>query len=76
MQLCEEIYAHANASLLNKTELEIYLEEPALNPKVWKELDVLTWWKSNQERFPILSRMAADILRVPITTLANESALF
>ena len=75
VQLCEEIYANVNASSLNKTELEIYLEEPALNPKVWKELDGLTWWKSNQERFPILLRMAADILSVPITTVASESSL-
>ena len=75
MHLCEEIHANVNASVLNKTELEISLEEPAFNPNVWKELDILIWWKSNhQERFPILSRMATDILSVPITIVASEYA--
>jgi hypothetical protein len=27
--------------------------------------DVLAWWKSNQETFPILARMAKDFLAVP-----------
>ena len=74
VQLCEEIYASVNVSSLNKTELEIYLEEPILSPNIWKELDILTWWKSNRERFPILSKMAVDILSVPITTVASEYA--
>ena len=74
VQLCEEIYANVNASSLNKNELEIYLEEPILSPNIWKELDILIRWKSNRERFPILSKMAVDILSVPITTVASESA--
>ena len=36
-------------------------------------LDVLAWWKGERLRFPILSRMAADILSVPITTVVSES---
>ena len=35
--------------------------------------DILRWWKLNSERFPILSRMARDILAVPISTVAFES---
>ncbi|XP_054817665.1 zinc finger BED domain-containing protein RICESLEEPER 2-like [Prosopis cineraria] len=70
----QDIYAIMDHSSLDKSELENYLEEPILKPDSWKELDVLNWWKSNQHRYPILSRMAADILSIPITTVASESA--
>ena len=34
----------------------------------------MRWWKLNSERFPVLSRMARDVLAVPISTVASESA--
>ena len=34
----------------------------------------MRWWKLNSERFPLLSRMARDILAVPISIVASESA--
>ncbi|KAJ9546731.1 hypothetical protein OSB04_019274 [Centaurea solstitialis] len=37
------------------------------------EFDVLRWWKVDSERFPILSKMARDLLVVPISTVASES---
>ena len=74
MQDYQDIYASMDHSSMNKFELETYLEEPILKPDNWKELDVLNWWKNNQQRFPILSKMATDILSIPITTVASESA--
>jgi len=35
--------------------------------------DVLQWWKRNEERYPVLARMARDVLAIPITTVASES---
>ncbi|XP_028797621.1 zinc finger BED domain-containing protein DAYSLEEPER-like [Neltuma alba] len=70
----QDIYAIMDHSSMDKSELETYLEEPILKPDNWKDLDVLNWWKNNQTRFPNLSRMAADILSIPITTVASESA--
>ncbi|XP_054796161.1 zinc finger BED domain-containing protein DAYSLEEPER-like [Prosopis cineraria] len=62
------------SSVSTSTSFDDAFDEPILKPDSWKELDVLNWWKSNQHRYPILSRMAADILSIPITTVASESA--
>ncbi|KAF7826931.1 zinc finger BED domain-containing protein DAYSLEEPER-like [Senna tora] len=61
-------------SQLGKSQLELYLEEAKLEFKFHKDLDVLRYWKDNRGRFPDLSLMAFDILSIPITTVASESA--
>ncbi|XP_019177888.1 PREDICTED: zinc finger BED domain-containing protein RICESLEEPER 2-like [Ipomoea nil] len=35
--------------------------------------DILRWWKVNSARFPILSKIARDILVIPISTVASKS---
>ena len=40
----------------------------------YSELDVLEHWKNQQKRYPDLSIMASDVLSIPITTVASESA--
>ena len=54
-----------------KSELEEYLSEKIVAPT--SKFDVLAWWKGNSSKFPILSKMAADILSIPISTVASES---
>ncbi|XP_020999373.1 zinc finger BED domain-containing protein RICESLEEPER 2-like [Arachis duranensis] len=56
-----------------KNQLDIYLTEATLfcNDAI---IDVLQWWKDNHHRFPTLSLMARDLLSIPITTVASESA--
>jgi DNA-binding XRE family transcriptional regulator len=56
----------------SKSELEKYLAEEAENPDV--KIDILAWWKVNSSRFPILGHMARDVLAIPITSVASESA--
>ncbi|KAI0496843.1 hypothetical protein KFK09_023167 [Dendrobium nobile] len=53
-----------------KSELDIY--EPKIDSNI--DLDILKFWQGNQYRFPSLSAMARDILCIPITTVASESA--
>ncbi|KAJ4783290.1 Zinc finger BED domain-containing protein RICESLEEPER 2 [Rhynchospora pubera] len=53
-----------------KSDLDIYLEEPVFKRK---ELDVLTWWRENSVKFPILSKLAHDVLCIPTTTATSES---
>ena len=55
-----------------KTELEKYLAEETEDPET--KLDILAWWKVNSNRFPVLGHMARDVLAIPITTVASESA--
>ncbi|CAN4094386.1 unnamed protein product [Withania somnifera] len=57
-----------------KTQLDLYLEEANLDRKTNPNLDVLGFWKDNRLRYPELSLMARDVLSVPITTVASESA--
>ena len=38
------------------------------------DFDALEWWKANNLKFHILSKMVSDILSIPITTIASESA--
>ncbi|OMO74048.1 putative Zinc finger, BED-type [Corchorus capsularis] len=52
----------------NRSELDVYLK------KKGGDFDVLGWWKMNRSRFPILSYMTRDVLTVPVSTVASESA--
>ena len=36
--------------------------------------DILDWWKLNASNYPILSKISRDILAIPISTIASESA--
>jgi len=38
------------------------------------EFDILLWWKVNAPKYPILAEIARDILAIPISTVASESA--
>ncbi|KAK4382226.1 putative AC transposase [Sesamum angolense] len=55
-----------------KSELEKYLGEDVEMHR--DKFDILNWWKVNTQRFPILSKMARDVLAVPVSTVASESA--
>ncbi|XP_041017905.1 zinc finger BED domain-containing protein RICESLEEPER 2-like [Juglans microcarpa x Juglans regia] len=59
-------------SLATKSELERYLSEKCEEDDV--KFDLLTWWKVNSIRYCVLSRVARDVLAVPISTVASESA--
>lgn len=63
---------HVNVT--GKSELDLYLDEAQLEPRFFEKLDVLKYWKDRQQRYPNLSRMACDVLSIPITTVASESA--
>ena len=57
------------------SDLDEYLSEKPKNlSHADEEFDVLGWWKFNSVRFPVLSELARDVLAMPISTVASESA--
>ncbi|XP_038877573.1 zinc finger BED domain-containing protein RICESLEEPER 1-like [Benincasa hispida] len=54
------------------SEVDIYLLEPRVKRE--DNFDVLDWWKGNSSRYKILRKIARDLLAVPISTVAFESA--
>ncbi|GKA22438.1 zinc finger BED domain-containing protein DAYSLEEPER-like protein [Tanacetum coccineum] len=60
-----------SASQQSKSELDQYLEESLL-PRS-HEFEVMRWWKLNEPKYPTLSKMAHDILTLPVSTVDPES---
>jgi 5-methylcytosine-specific restriction endonuclease McrA len=58
----------------SKNELDRYLEEETLPNYDNDNFDILGWWKLEGTRYPTLRLVARDILAIPITTVASESA--
>ena len=56
----------------NRTELDRYLAEECEEDA--KRFDILAWWKGQASRFPILSKLARDVLAIQISIVASESA--
>jgi len=46
------------------------LEEASIDKE--ENLDILSYWKANQYRYPELAFMARDILSIPVSTVASE----
>ncbi|KAK4257425.1 hypothetical protein QN277_007016 [Acacia crassicarpa] len=66
-----DVYIMETSSQQMKSELDQYLEESLL-PRV-PDFDVLGWWKLNRVKYPTLSKMARDILCVPVSTVPADS---
>jgi len=53
-------------------ELESYLSKVTIHRS--DQFNILAWWQMNSAEYPTLSRMVRDILAVPASTVASESA--
>lgn len=41
-----------------------------------KELNILNWWSLNAIKFPSLSKLARDILAIPLSMVSSCSYIF
>ena len=73
---------HASSSSLSSSsplssELEFYLRndlQSTLDETQIENLDVLGWWKSVKNQYPVISSIARDLLVVSMSTVASELA--
>ena len=56
-----------------KNEVDKYLGDYCEGAKD-VTFDILAWWKANSSKYPALSQLARDVLAMPISTVASESA--
>jgi hypothetical protein len=56
----------------HRTEIEQYFAEDVETPN--ETFDILMWSKVNSTKFMVLSKKARDVLAIPLTTVAFESA--
>ena len=57
-----------------RNELDAYLDDDVFPTVEDEGFSVLGWWKSSAEIYPVLSRMARDVLAIPVSNIASKSA--
>ncbi|PSR85196.1 Zinc finger BED domain-containing protein [Actinidia chinensis var. chinensis] len=58
----------------SKSDLDWYLEEPVIP---WSEdFNLLKWWRDASPKYPVLSRMARDLLAIPISVVTADDAYY
>ncbi|KAG8490887.1 hypothetical protein CXB51_014711 [Gossypium anomalum] len=65
-------YLNESSTRSEKSQLDIYLEEPEL--ELNSQIDVLDYWSKSSVRYNELSLLARNLLAIPISTVASESA--
>ena len=68
-----ESFLQVEQSVGCRNELEKYLAENC-DGKKDVNFEILEWWRDNCNRFQVLSKVVKDVLAVPVSTVASESA--
>ncbi|GKA24588.1 zinc finger BED domain-containing protein RICESLEEPER 2-like protein [Tanacetum coccineum] len=66
-------YKDANVEKCDKSELKMYLDEGLLEGHWGMKFNALEWWNIHQLKYPVLSKMANDVLAIPVSTVASEA---
>ena len=62
----------ARSTNLDSIELDSYLSKVPIHQS--DQFNILEWWQMNLGEYPMLSRMATDILVARTSSVASESA--
>ncbi|XP_050260111.1 zinc finger BED domain-containing protein RICESLEEPER 1-like [Quercus robur] len=68
-----ERFLQVEQSVGCNNELERYLAENCDGRKD-ANFEILEWWRDNCNRYQVLSKVVKDVLAVPVSTVASESA--
>jgi len=71
-KIAKRMRMESGSSNTAKSELDKYLSEDTEDRN--KKIDILVWWKDNAPRLPVLAHLARDVLAIPVSTVASESA--
>ncbi|KAF7151268.1 hypothetical protein RHSIM_Rhsim02G0026300 [Rhododendron simsii] len=63
-----------SSNVTSRVELSKYLELESVSANDRINFDILAWWKKNEEKYPVLSIMARDLLTPPVSSVASEFA--
>ncbi|XP_042467077.1 zinc finger BED domain-containing protein RICESLEEPER 2-like [Zingiber officinale] len=70
----DEYCAKVETSETKRSELVDYLEKGRLKKnEIPKIFSCLEWWRMNRMQYPILSKIEADILAIPVSSVASEA---
>lgn len=69
------LYGTNEPTLVRSNELEKYMADPLLRlgGPFDGPFDILAWWKSKREVYPILSQIVRDVMAIQVSTVASES---
>ncbi|KAM3378795.1 hypothetical protein P3S68_011208 [Capsicum galapagoense] len=65
-----EKYLDKENDIDDKSDLDKYLKDDV---KKIKDFNILSWWKASSEKYPVVSRIARDVLPIPTSTVALET---
>ncbi|CAN1306468.1 Zinc finger BED domain-containing protein DAYSLEEPER [Linum perenne] len=65
-----DVYIMETSTQQLKSEIDQYLDENLVGRS--SDFDVLDWWRQSKVKYPTLSKMARDILSIPVSTVAPE----
>jgi len=71
-KIAKRMRMESGSSNTAKSELDKYLSEDTEDRN--KKIDILVWWKDNAPRLPVLAHLTRDVLAIPVSTVASESA--
>ena len=69
-----EHFLEAKQSIGCSNKIDKYLAENCESKKGNVKFEILGWWKANSNRYQVLSKLARDVLAIPASTVASESA--
>ena len=68
----QQFLKEEETAVIKSLDLDRYLQDAVEDAS--PNFDILAWWKMKASTYRVLSHMAHDILPIPISTIASESA--